>query len=738
MRSAGAPSPSSTRAPSNPRCARVAGVSDEQARALARQSSYVTNARRTALLVTAAGDLFLFDFRTRTPDPAHEHRGRGGSAVLQPRRLPRRLRARRQPARGGPRPAGGGARAHPRRLGRTCSTACSTGCTRRRSTAAARFQGYWWSPDSRRLALPPAPGSARAALPPGGRHRGDARASRYTRYPKAGDPEPGGAAGHRGGLGRRPALGGPRAVTRPRSPWSWTSTWSPDSRRVLFQVQDRAQTWLDLDDVDAATLRLRTLLREKTKAWVERQDDARHLAARRRIPVGLSERTGWKHVYRYRGDGTLVGPVTGGEWEARALHGVDEAGGWIYFSGTERSPIGADVYRDPARRHLACSGCRARRAHMPRASIPPSRSTSTPGATSPRRPRCACTAPTAPRCGSSIGNPAPALAEYRLARPELLRVPTRDGFPMEALLLRPPDFDPGKRYPVYQHAYGGPHAPVVKNAWGGTTLPLPSAAGPARHRGLDLRQPHGQRQGRGFRLAHVPQLRRAGAARRRGRPGLAGPPGLGGRRRASGSTAGAGGGYLVTYALTHSRRFAMGIAGGPVTDWHNYDSVYTERYMDLPSRNAEGYRRSSPRHFAADLHGRLLLVHGAIDDNVHPQNTTQFAYELQKARRPFQHDALPAIAARRHRARAARAPQRAEARFHRGDAARAVFFPALGRGRDLGRAAGVFLLLGAPRSARRSATWARRRAAMAGSEASATDRSFTPSSPPSGTRPRPA
>ena len=93
---------------------------------------------------------------------------------------------------------------------------------------------------------------------------------------------------------------------------------------------------------------------------------------------------------------------------------------------------------------------------------------------------------------------------------------------------------------------------------------------------------------------------------------------------------------LVTYALTHSRRFAMGIAGGPVTDWHNYDSVFTERYMDLPSRNAEGYRRSSPRHFAADLHGRLLIVHGTIDDNVHPQNTTQFAYELQKAGRPFQ------------------------------------------------------------------------------------------------------
>jgi dipeptidyl-peptidase-4 len=79
----------------------------------------------------------------------------------------------------------------------------------------------------------------------------------------------------------------------------------------------------------------------------------------------------------------------------------------------------------------------------------------------------------------------------------------------------------------------------------------------------------------------------------------------------------------------------MGIAGGPVTDWRHYDSVYTERYMDLPSRNPEGYRRSAPRLAAADLHGRLLIVHGSLDDNVHPQNTTRFAYELQKAQKPF-------------------------------------------------------------------------------------------------------
>jgi dipeptidyl-peptidase-4 len=93
---------------------------------------------------------------------------------------------------------------------------------------------------------------------------------------------------------------------------------------------------------------------------------------------------------------------------------------------------------------------------------------------------------------------------------------------------------------------------------------------------------------------------------------------------------------MTSYALTHSTSFAMGIAGGPVTDWRDYDTVYTERYLGRPQENPEGYRKSSPRFFAGNLHGALMLVHGMIDDNVHMANTIQFAYELQKAQKPFQ------------------------------------------------------------------------------------------------------
>ena len=96
------------------------------------------------------------------------------------------------------------------------------------------------------------------------------------------------------------------------------------------------------------------------------------------------------------------------------------------------------------------------------------------------------------------------------------------------------------------------------------------------------------------------------------------------------------GGFLTAFALTHSQRFAAGIAGAPVTDWRNYDSIYTERYMSTPQDNSDGYEKTSVVGAAKNLHGRLLLLHGARDDNVHLANTLQLANALQEADKTFE------------------------------------------------------------------------------------------------------
>lgn len=102
------------------------------------------------------------------------------------------------------------------------------------------------------------------------------------------------------------------------------------------------------------------------------------------------------------------------------------------------------------------------------------------------------------------------------------------------------------------------------------------------------------------------------------------------------------GGYMAAYALTHSSNlFKCGVSGAPVTDWQLYDSIYTERFMDTPQQNKQGYEESSVVNKAKNLKGKLLLIHGTMDDNVHIQNSVQLIHELQKHNIPFEYMCYP-------------------------------------------------------------------------------------------------
>ena len=234
-------------------------------------------------------------------------------------------------------------------------------------------------------------------------------------------------------------------------------------------------------------------------------------------------------------------------------------------------------------------------------------------------------------------NPTTAATDYGLSKPEFLQVKTRDGFVMEAMMIKPPDFNPSRRYPVYQVTYGGPHVPQVLNAW-------PSIWNDyAYHQLLAQRGviiwicDNRTSSGKGA-VSAWPLYKNLGALELRdiedGLAWLKQQPYVDASR--IGISGVSYGGFMTLYALTHSKAFAMGIAEGAVSDWRDYDSIYTERYLGLPSENPDGYRRSSPRYSAANLAGELLIIHSGLDDNVHLQNASQFAYELQKAGKQFQ------------------------------------------------------------------------------------------------------
>ncbi len=491
------------------------------------------------------------------------------------------------------------------------------------------FRGYWWSPDSTQLAF---------------LQLDDAGVPEFTivdtieyhpnverwEYPKAGDPNP----GVRLGIVRA-AGGGVTWVDldeyAPSEPLIVDVGWTPDSRRVVFQVQDREQTWLDLVLADADTGGTTGVLRETTEAWVN-VNGAPHWLGDGTF-LWLSERGGWKHVYHYAADGELLGQITDGEWEVRTLHGADEEAGWIYWSGTERSPIGSDVYR------VRLDGSDLTRlserggSHTARFN---------PGFTHYIDTWSNLSTPPQVRIHAADGaetraidvNPAEVLAQYGLSEPELLQVPNRDGFLMEALMIKPPDFDPARRYPVYQHVYGGPHVQRVRDRWSGSTYMFWQLL--AQEGLIVWVLDNRTASGKGA-VSTWPVYRNFGESELRdiedGLDWLAAQPYVDAER--IGIEGWSYGGYMVSYALTHSDRFAMGIAGGSVTDWRDYDTIYTERYMLMPQNNPDGYRRSSPRFAAADLSGALLLVHGTMDENVHMQNTLQFAYALQQAGKQF-------------------------------------------------------------------------------------------------------
>jgi dipeptidyl-peptidase-4 len=213
-------------------------------------------------------------------------------------------------------------------------------------------------------------------------------------------------------------------------------------------------------------------------------------------------------------------------------------------------------------------------------------------------------------------------------------VTTRDGFVMEAMMIKPPDFDPSRRYPVYQWVYGGPHSQRVLDQWIGEHMFHQLLA----QQGIivwvcDNRSA----SGKGVESTRA-IFRRFGDSELRdiedGLAWLKAQPYVDGDR--IGIHGWSYGGFLTSYALTHSTSFAMGIAGGTVSDWRDYDTVYTERFLQTPQHNPDGYRDSSPRFAADQLHGNLLLIHGTVDDNVHMQNTLQLAYELQSAGKPFE------------------------------------------------------------------------------------------------------
>ena len=609
--------------------AALPGISAENARQLASRGNYNLNPAQTAALINWANDLFYYEFGSDrairlTSNPEEELSeefspdGRMVSFVRENNLYVEDLSMQRRE----------------RALTRDGSAKILNGrldwVYQEELYGRGNYGAYWWSPDSTSIAFlrfdeNPVPEFTVVDHIP---YRQNVE---ITPYPKAGDPNP------HVKLGVVNAAGGDiRWIdTYKYQPADFLISrvaWTPDSKKVVYQAQNREQTFLDLNFADAREGKSTNIIHETSKAWVAINDNPIWL--KDGTFLWASERNGWEHVYHYSAEGKLLRQVTDGKWEVRSIQGVDEQNSFIYFTGTQHSHTAPNGYR------IKLDGTGLQRLTTTegthRIDVSPTHNYFVDvwsDLNTPSQVRLFDASGKLVRVISE--NKVDALKQYKLGTPELLQVKTRDGFVMEAMMIKPPDFDPRKKYPVMSFTYGGPHAPQVRNAWGSATYMWHQMLAQkgyiiwvcdnrtASGKGLESTWPVYKNFGE-LELRDIED----------GLTWLKNQPFVDGSR--IGIWGWSYGGFMTSYALTHSKSFKIGIAGGSVTDWRDYDSIYTERYMQTPQNNPEGYKKSSPVHAAKDLHGKLLLIHGAIDDNVHMQNTIQFVYELQKAGKQFE------------------------------------------------------------------------------------------------------
>jgi len=226
------------------------------------------------------------------------------------------------------------------------------------------------------------------------------------------------------------------------------------------------------------------------------------------------------------------------------------------------------------------------------------------------------------------GGKVPALTEYKISPLEFVQVTADDGTKLNASIIKPVNFDPSKKYPAYVSVYGGPHVQMVQNRWGGFFFLFHEVLAQKGYVVFELDNRGSWGRGHAFetpiyhQMGKVELQDQVAGVKYLESLGYVDPARIG-------ISGGSYGGYMTLEALFNaSDVYKVGVAHAPVTDWKFYDTIYTERYMGTPQNNPEGYKASAPLNQAENLKGKLMLVHGTGDDNVHVANTLAVVDEL--------------------------------------------------------------------------------------------------------------
>jgi len=423
--------------------------------------------------------------------------------------------------------------------------------------------------------------------------------------------------------------------------------WANGSSHILVQHLNRKQDTNHVYSVAADSGELTTILIEKEKEFLEVYDDITWLKEANAF-AWISERSGWRHIHRVSADGKTIVDLTPGEFDITEMTAIDEEGGWLYFIASPENISQRYLYRS----HLDGTGDLQR--------VTPQEYSGFNSYQVSKNARWAIhthssfSQPPQTRLVSLPDHKTRQVVEdnHKLIEKmskidwgdhEFFQVKARDGLVLDGFIMRPPGFDPDKKYPIINYVYGEPWGQTAQDNWSGS-----------RHLW------HMLMTQRGFIVATVDNRGSRAPRGRDWRRSLYGAVGVLGSRDQSDSLKAmcerwsyidsdhvgiwghsGGGSMTLNMMFRYPQQYHAGISRAPVTDQLLYDTIYQERYSGLLEDHEDGYREGSPINFASQLEGKLLLIHGTGDDNVHYQGSERLIDELVKHNKQFDFMAYP-------------------------------------------------------------------------------------------------
>ena len=417
--------------------------------------------------------------------------------------------------------------------------------------------------------------------------------------------------------------------------------WTNENNVLSAQVLNRHQDNLDLLFIDGNSGATKVVLNEKDKAYIDVTDNLTFL--KDNSFIWTSEKDGFNHIYLYDKTGKLKNQVTKGNWEVTNYYGFDEKTNTVFYQSVENGSINRDIYS------INLNG---------KNKVRLSKSTGTNAATfSPNfqyfiTTFSSATQPTTytlneAKKGAQVqvieNNAALAskLKGYNLPSKEFFVLKTAKGNELNAWILKPKDFDPNKKYPVFMYQYSGPGSQQVNNDWNGTDDYWFQMLA---QQGYIVACVDGR--GTGFKGAAFKKVTQKELGKYEVEDQIDAAKVIGNYPYVDKNRIGiwgwSYGGFMASNCILKGADvFKMAIAVAPVTNWRFYDSIYTERYMQTPQENATGYDENSPINHVNKLKGKYLLIHGSGDDNVHVQNSMQMIEALIQANKQFDSEIYP-------------------------------------------------------------------------------------------------